>query len=164
MTEQIYDTKTDYSSLYFKEYFIDNNENQVMTVWQLRSYFRYLLGGILGYSFKVISYRRKEGRTVTSRVLLAKGSNQQGASVQLLSTGKEDTSTVPQHSSPRLQGTDGQKWGNEKTKKATKVTTRQREERDRDSNSLSWKDFYSAKVCICPVLSHMSIWPLYFLL
>lgn len=47
-------------------------------------------------SFKMMSYRSKEGRTTTERVLLADGSNQQGASVQLVSTGKEDTSTLPQ--------------------------------------------------------------------
>lgn len=55
-----------------------------------------LVRGILSYSFKMMSYRSKEGRTTTERVLLADGSNQQGASVQLVSTGKEDTSTLPQ--------------------------------------------------------------------
>lgn len=55
-----------------------------------------LVTGIMSYSFKMMSYRSKEGRTTMERVLLADGSNQQGASVQLVSTGKEDTSTLPQ--------------------------------------------------------------------
>lgn len=51
---------------------------------------------ILQHNLKMISYRRKEARAITERVLLADGSNQQGASVQLVGTGKEDTSTLPQ--------------------------------------------------------------------
>lgn len=79
-----------------------------------------LVRGILRESLKMMAYGRKEGRTVTERVLLADGSNQQGASVQLVSTGKEDTSTLPQRPTlfPMAWG-DGQeqrRW-NDKNKK-----------------------------------------------
>lgn len=74
---------------------IVKTEHQELTAWAAQFLLWALVTGIMSHSFKM-SYRSKEGRTTMERVLLADGSNQQGASVQLVSTGKEDTSTLPQ--------------------------------------------------------------------